>query len=194
MEKKKKHLYFITGNSHKFNEISKILKQEKVNYELIQLDINPIEIQSDNLKEVALFKLNSIKNKVNGSFFVEDAGLFVDYPLNGFPGVFSSYVFRTIGNKGILKLLGNIDDTRAHFSSIIALYFKPLNRNCIFEGIIDGVISPIIRGSQGFGYDPIFIPNKNPQKSFGELNTEEKNKISHRGIAVKKLIEFLKHN
>ncbi len=194
MNNKNQQLFFITGNSHKYNEISKIFKRENINYDLTQLDLNPIEIQANDLKEVALYKLNSIKTKVKGSFFVEDAGLFINYPLNGFPGVYSSYIFKTIGNNGILKLLTNIDNSKAHFKSIIALYFEPLEKNYIFEGKVEGIISKMIRGSQGFGYDPIFIPKNNPQKTFGEMRIEEKNNISHRSKAITKLIQFLKIN
>ena len=194
MENKKENLYFITGNTHKFKEISEIIALENLNYKLEQLDINPIEIQSDNPKDVALFKLNSIKNDVKGSYFIEDAGFFVDYPLNGFPGVYSSYIFRTLGNKGILNLISDFDSTDAHFSSIVALYYKPLNKEFLFKGIIKGKISPIIKGSNGFGYDPIFLPNSYPKKTFAEIKMSDKNKISHRGIAINKLIKFLKDN
>ncbi|MBY9007933.1 MAG: RdgB/HAM1 family non-canonical purine NTP pyrophosphatase [Candidatus Lokiarchaeota archaeon] len=194
MENKKKKLYFITGNTHKFNEIYKVIESENLGYKLEQLDINPIEIQSDNPKDVALFKLKSIKKDLNSSYFIEDAGFFVDYPLNGFPGIYSSYIFKTLGNKGILDLISNFDSTHAHFSSIIALYYEPLDKEFLFEGIIEGKLSPIIKGSNGFGYDPIFLPNKYPEKTFAELKMNEKNKISHRGIAIKKLINFLKEN
>ncbi|MBN1216362.1 MAG: RdgB/HAM1 family non-canonical purine NTP pyrophosphatase [Candidatus Lokiarchaeota archaeon] len=194
MKKKKDILYFITGNNHKFNEISLALQSKNIKYQLKQLNINLIEIQSDNPKEIAFFKLRSIKDDIKGSYFIEDAGFFIDYPLNGFPGVYSSYIFRTIGNEGVLKLIDNFEITKAHFSSIIALYFKPLEKEFLFEGIIEGRVSPRIRGTNGFGYDPIFIPNDYPDKTFAEINMNEKNNISHRGLAIKKLVEFLKKN
>ena len=68
-------------------------------------DIETAEIQSDSLEKVARFKIESIKSKISGNFFIEDAGFFVDLPLNGFPGVYSSYVMKTIGNEGILNLI-----------------------------------------------------------------------------------------
>jgi len=151
-----------------------------------------VEIQATNIKEVALFKLNSIKGDINGSYFIEDAGFFVDKPLNGFPGVYSSYVMKTIGNKGILRLIDNFDETQAHFTTVIAVYFKPLDQNLVFEGSIYGKISNTPRGSGGFGFDPIFIPDIIPNKTFAELTIEEKNKISHRGKAWSKFISFLK--
>jgi XTP/dITP diphosphohydrolase len=141
-----------------------------------------------------LFKLNSVKEKMNESFFIEDAGFFVDKPLNGFPGVYSSYVFKTIGNEGIIKLIDDFARSKAHFSAVIAFYFKPLDKIFLFEGEIEGKVSKAIRGKGGFGFDPIFIPNIISDKTFAELSTEEKNKISHRGQALKKLVAFLKEN
>ncbi|TFF99049.1 MAG: XTP/dITP diphosphatase [Promethearchaeota archaeon] len=185
-------LYFITGNRHKFAEVSELFAQEDLNYELRQKDLNPTEIQADTLEEVARFKLSSVKSKLDVSYFIEDAGFFVDIPLKGFPGVYSSYVFKTLGNEGILSLIKNFDDTKAHFSSVIALYYKPSEQIYLFKGRVDGKVSSKIKGNRGFGYDPIFISDIQPDKTFAELSKLEKNHISHRGIALRKLIEFLK--
>ena len=192
MEKEETIIYFVTGNIHKFYEISDLFSKADVKYTLEQKEAKTVEIQATNIKEVALVKLNSIKDQINGSFFIEDAGFFVDIPLNGFPGVYSSYVMKTIGNKGILRLIDDFKGTSAHFTSIIALYFKPLDKNLFFEGTIHGKISKSVRGERGFGFDPIFIPNSISNKTFAEISTEEKNCISHRGQALKKLIKFLK--
>lgn len=194
MEKKDPILYFVTGNVHKFNEIFNLFSKENMKYNLKRKDLETIEIQTTDLKKVALFKLNSIKGQINGSYFIEDAGFFVDTPLNGFPGVYSSYVMETIGNKGILRLIDDFDTTKAHFTSVIALYFKPLDKNLFFEGTVQGKISKAMIGSGGFGFDPIFLSNEIPNKTFAELTTEEKNKISHRGRAWSKFIEFLRKN
>ncbi|MFX0002576.1 MAG: RdgB/HAM1 family non-canonical purine NTP pyrophosphatase [Promethearchaeota archaeon] len=190
----KNFLYFITGNIHKYNEISTLFKKEKLNYILKQKDIKTIEIQAESVEEVALFKLESIKGQVNGSYFIEDAGFFVDKPLNGFPGVYSSYVMKSLGNRGIIRLIDDFEETQAHFTTVIALYFEPLSKNIIFEGSVYGKVSSTIRGSGGFGFDPIFLPNAISNKTFAELTIEEKNKISHRGQAWNKFIEFLKEN
>ena len=131
-------IHFITGNINKFNEVSKLFQEANLNVKLEQLNLDPVEIQADTVKEVALFKLNNIKDKVDGSFFVEDAGFFVDRPLNGFPGVYSSYVYKTISNEAIIKLIESFDNTKAHFAAAIALYFKPLDKTIIFEGIGNG--------------------------------------------------------
>jgi len=194
MDSKEKLIYFVTRNSHKFDEVLNLFSKERLNYNLYQSDIETIEIQAETIKEVALFKLNSVKQKIFNSFFIEDAGFFVDHPLKGFPGFYSSYVLKTIGNEGILKLIQDFDDSKAHFSAVIALYFKPLNKVFLFEGNVYGKVSNEIRGIKGFGFDPIFIPNSNPNNTFAELSTQEKNKISHRGQALEKLIDFLKKN
>jgi XTP/dITP diphosphohydrolase len=194
IQNKVKTLYFITGNKNKFDEVLKIFQNEGVNLILHQKDIKTVEIQADSIKEVALFKLNSVKDRVDGSFFIEDAGFFVDHPLNGFPGVYSSYVMKTIGNEGLLNLISDFGNAKAHFGSVIALYFEPLNKTLIFEGEVKGKVSKTMRGKHGFGFDPIFIPDETPDKTFAELPMSEKNKISHRSKALNKLINFLKEN
>jgi XTP/dITP diphosphohydrolase len=186
-------LNFITSNTHKFEEISRLFKEERLNYHLKQYDIETLEIQSESIREVALAKLNSVRDKLKTSYFVEDAGFFVDNPLHGFPGVYSSYVMKTIGNQGILRLISDFHESKAHFKTVIALYFKPHNDVYTFEGEVNGKVSKTIRGTGGFGFDPIFIPNEFPEKTFGELTQIEKNKISHRGRAWRKLIEFIKY-
>jgi XTP/dITP diphosphohydrolase len=192
MTEEENTIYFVTGNTHKFNEGLEIFSRERLRYKLKQKDIKTIEIQAKSLRDVASFKLNSVKNKINASFFIEDAGFFVDVPLGGFPGVYSSYVLKTIGNEGILKLIDDFTESRVHFSAIISLYFKPLDKVLFFDGNITGKISDTIRGEGGFGFDPIFIPDLIPDKTFAEISTHQKNKISHRGQAMKKLISFLK--
>jgi XTP/dITP diphosphohydrolase len=185
-------IYFNTLNDHKFSEIIELFQSKKSNYHLIQTRYKTIEIQAESIEEVAIYKLQSIKDNVDNSIFVEDAGFFIDEPLKGFPGVFSSYVMRTIGNEGILKLLTDVKQTKAHFTTVIALYFKPLEETFTFEGSVYGRISPEMRGNNGFGFDPIFIPEIRPDRTFAELPTNEKNKISHRARAWKKMIDFLK--
>ncbi|TXT58069.1 MAG: dITP/XTP pyrophosphatase [Promethearchaeota archaeon] len=189
---KKRILYFITGNIHKFEEVSERIKRENINFEVKHANLKTREIQAESLEEVAEFKLKSVKEKVAGSYFIEDAGFFIDSPLNGFPGVYSSYIFKTVGNENILKMIDDFNSTKAHFSAVIALYFKPLDKVYFFKGRVDGKVSPSAKGTFGFGYDPIFIPHEYPTKTFGELSTEGKNKISHRARALEKLIRFLK--
>ena len=194
MENKESTIYFITGNNHKFMEVKDIFKSEDVRFNLREKNLMPIEIQAESVREVALYKLNSVRNKVKESFFIEDAGFFVDKPLKGFPGVYSSYIFKTIGNEGVLKLINNFNQTNAHFSAVFALYLKPLEMIFLFEGNVNGKISEKVIGEGGFGFDPIFIPDAIPDRTFAELSMEEKNKISHRGQALRLLIKFLKEN
>ncbi|MHA2398398.1 MAG: RdgB/HAM1 family non-canonical purine NTP pyrophosphatase [Promethearchaeota archaeon] len=187
-------VYFVTGNIHKYWEVSEHFNNEVPSYHVEQRDIKTTEIQAQTLLDVASFKIKSIKENLDTSFFVEDAGFFVDSPLGGFPGVYSSYVLRTIGNEGILRLIPDFKSSEAHFSSVIALYFKPRKEFFFFEGKVEGRVSETIRGKGGFGFDPIFIPNSIPDKTFAEISTAQKNKISHRGQAIRKLTQFLKKN
>ncbi|MFX1388155.1 MAG: RdgB/HAM1 family non-canonical purine NTP pyrophosphatase [Promethearchaeota archaeon] len=192
MSKEQNFIYFVTGNVNKYNELSELFKKENLKYTLKQKTIKTVEVQAESIKEVAQYKLESIRGQIKGSYFIEDAGFFVDKPLNGFPGIYSSYVMKTLGNERILKLISDFEKTKAHFTSVIALYFAPLKKNFYFEGNVQGKVSETIRGSGGFGFDPIFLPDVLPDKSFAELTIEEKNKISHRGKAWSKFINFLK--
>jgi len=182
-------IYFVTGNKHKFREISKILEEEApwISLELIK-DIPKVEIQADSLEEIALFAVENICRTFQESFIVEEAGLFID-ALNDFPGPYSSYVFKTIGCEGILKLMRNIDNRGAEFRSVIALYHQGIIK--VFRGIVRGAISYEKKGQRGFGFDPIFIPEGNT-KTFAEMTLEEKNAVSHRGKSTRMLIDFLK--
>ncbi len=188
----KKSLYFITGNEHKFYEVQESFIRENISFNLLQSSINTLEIQANTIKEVADFKIRSVKEKFKESYFVEDAGFFVEDPLNGFPGVYSSFAFKTIGNEGILKMIGDYESPRARFEAVIGLYFQPSQTFHYFRGEVKGCVSKQKRGTGGFGFDPIFIPDEIPNKTFSELTTSEKNKISHRGRALDQLIKFLK--
>ncbi len=183
-------LYFITGNKGKFSEAKK--KFSELNIKIIQRDLGYPEIQADSLEDVARFGADDIQKRFNKPFFLEDAGLFID-SLNGFPGVYSAYVFYKIGCSGILKLMEGLeDDTRkASFRSVIA-YKEPDRDPVLFIGESYGVISKKPKGENGFGYDPIFIPEKGI-KTFAQMETEEKNQYSHRGKSLIKLIDFFKN-
>jgi len=182
-----KEIYFITGNKGKILEAKQ--KFSKVNIKIIQKNIGYPELQTDSLKKVAEFGIDDLRKRFDKAFIIEDAGLFID-SLNGFPGVFSAYVFQTIGCEGILQLLKNIEKNNraAVFKSVYA-YFKPGKKPLFFTGECHGHISDKIIGGNGFGYDPIFIPNDS-DKTFAEMKTDEKNKYSHRGKSLDKLISF----
>lgn len=173
--RKSSDLYFVSSNKHKFKEAEKILSSFGIKLSFFNHGLQ--EIQSDSLKEIARFKAAAAYKKLQKPLIIEDDGLFVD-SLGGFPGPYSSYVFDTIGNDGILQLLKK--KRNAKFVSIITFCNKKIIKN--FEACIAGAISKKPKGD-GWGYDPIFIP-KNYSKTFAEI--QNKNEISHRFKALKK--------
>jgi len=180
-------LFFLTGNRHKFQEVRTFIQSTGLKSKLQQLSIPLEEIQSDSLEEVAIHKVRNAADKVSGDYFVEDAGFFVDF-LNGFPGVFSSYVQKMIGNAGILQLMEGINNRKAHFRSVIALKLE--GKIHTFIGEVTGTVSQKIKGTKGFGFDPIFIPD-NYKNTFAQISMEEKNTLSHRIKALRQMCEFL---
>ncbi|RLF24381.1 MAG: non-canonical purine NTP pyrophosphatase, RdgB/HAM1 family [Thermoprotei archaeon] len=177
----------VTGNPHKVKEASISLRE--FNIEVRMLKVRKVEIQSDNLANIASFAALEAAKEVGMPVVVEDAGLFIE-ALNGFPGPYSSYVYKTIGVQGILKLLDGINQRNAYFLSVVA-YATPQGRCFTFEGRVYGVISKEPRGSGGFGFDPIFIPNEGDGRTFAEMTTEEKCALSHRGKAFRKFGAWL---
>lgn len=176
-------IYFITSNKGKWKEFHEAMEE----YEIERIDMTYPEIQADSLQEVTSYGLRYLLKKIDGIFMIEDSGLFIK-ALKGFPGVYSSYVFKSIGNDGILKLMEGIKERNASFHSLIALYDGKMH---FFEGICNGRIADRQRGKEGFGYDPIFIPDGS-KKTFAEMKTKEKNEYSHRGKAIRKLLSYLK--
>jgi len=139
-------------------------------------------VQAESLKEVVVEALEGMEDNV----FIEDSGLFVE-DLNGFPGVYSSYVFKTIGWGGILKLLEGSENRKAYFESVVGL--KMGGEIKVFEGRVEGSIAMEARGDGGFGYDPVFIP-RGSEETFAE-NPGLKNEVSHRRKALEKLDSYL---
>ncbi|WP_297510145.1 XTP/dITP diphosphatase [Thermococcus sp.] len=180
-------LAFITSNPGKVEEARKYFRPLGV--EVYQLHFEYPEIQADTLEEVAEYGARWLAKKLDEPFFLDDSGLFIE-ALKGFPGVYSAYVYRTLGIKGILKLMEGISDRRAYFKSVIAYWDGELH---IFTGRVDGEITTEARGKGGFGFDPIFRP-AGFDKTFAEMTTEEKNVISHRGRALKAFASWLREN
>ena len=185
-----KTIFFITSNKGKILEAK--TKFSDIDVKIIQKDLGYPEIQADSLEEVALFGAKHVQKHFDKPFILEDAGLFID-ALNGFPGVYSAYVYHTIGCKGILKLMEKFkgDMRKAVFRSVFsfgASNEKPL----LFVGECNGSISIEEHGEHGFGYDPIFIP-QGETRTFAQMETEEKNRYSHRSRALDKLIDFFKN-
>ena len=126
-------------------------------------------------------------NSVPAPFIIDDSGLEVD-ALRGFPGVYSAYVYKTLGCAGILRLLTD-GDRAARFRCVIGLADGTGTRS--LTGICEGSIASAERGKEGFGYDPIFLP-RGSGRTFAEMSTAEKNALSHRGKALAALARHLK--
>ncbi len=146
-------LKFVTSNDHKFAEAKDIAGEQGL--EIDRVDASYVEIQADTLREVVEASAESALGLAGGPCFVEDAGLFIDI-LDGFPGPYSSYVFKTIGNQGVLSLMEGVKDKRAEFRSAVG-YCEPGSEPRMFEGRARGSITKEERGGSGFGYDPIFM-------------------------------------
>jgi len=173
-------LVFATNNAHKLEEVQAIVGDAFV----IKTGIT--------FEENAQQKTDYLVNKYGLYCFGDDSGLEID-ALNGEPGVYSA---RYSGSRDmeknidlVLKNLGDNPNRTARFKTVISLYLN--EQQHFFEGSIEGKITEERKGIDGFGYDPIFIPN-GYDKTFAEMTALEKNSISHRAIAVGKLAEYLK--
>ena len=186
-------LVFATSNKGKYNEVKKMMPR---NINLLSLNdlnfIGDIQETGKTLKQNAKIKSDFIFNNFGINCFADDSGLEID-SLNGMPGVYSArFAGKTCNSNDniekVWKLLTGHKNTDAKFKSILSLNID--GNTFFFEGKIDGKIIFNKRGTNGFGYDSIFIPN-GYNKTFAELNSVEKNEISHRSKALKKLIIFL---
>ena len=185
-----KLVFFATGNIHKFHEARSILTGLDIAVGMLRM--KDTEIQSDRLREIAQASARDVFKRSGLPVIVEDAGLFVD-ALKGFPGPYAAYAYKTVGNKGLLKLMQNVDDRKARFRSAIA-YCDREKAPVVFEGEAEGEITVVERvgkGRAGFGFDPIFEPSGSG-KTFAEMALEEKNRFSHRAKAVRKFVEWYK--
>ncbi len=188
-----KEIVFATNNLNKFNEIKFIFPKNIKLLSLKDLNINEkIEENGKTLEDNAKIKSDYIYDKYSLFCFSDDSGLMIDY-LNGEPGIYSSeyagFPSNDLNNmRKVLNKLKNINNRMANFKTIISLNLGL--KNLIFTGELQGSISNSIRGDNGFGYDPIFIP-KGYNLTLGELSFKKKNKISHRNLAIKKLINYL---
>lgn len=176
---------FASSNINKYNEINNLVSARKDSIKIAFKKMELKEIQSDSLLEVAEDKVLQAFKINQKEIFVEDDGLFIE-ALNDFPGVYSSYINKTIGNTGILDLLGNKANRKASFKSIIAFYDGHKIKS--FTGEIKGkILFDLTKG--GWGFDPIFVP-ENSELSFGQMDLITKNKISHRKVALDKFLKW----
>ncbi len=178
-------VFFVTSNIHKFDEARKVLAEYKVATAMLRVEA--VEIQDDSIEKVAKASASDAVKKCGLPIIVEDAGLFIE-ALKGFPGPYSSYAYRTIGTRGILELMKNVEKREAHFHSVIA-FSSPDKPSTTFQGKVNGKISREERGSSGFGFDPIFRPSSQ-DRTFAEMTAEEKNRYSHRAQALRKFAEW----
>ncbi len=182
---------FATNNVNKFSEARRALKDYGLAVGMIRL--KSLEIQSESLQEIAKTSVEDVFSKIKLPVIVEDAGLFID-ALNGFPGPYAAYAYKTIGNSGLLKLMKNVDSRKATFESNIACMSPKLTRPICFVGTVNGQIVKHARKkneNSGFGFDPIFAPEKS-ELTFAEMSTEEKNRYSHRAKALRKYASWYK--
>ena len=184
-------VFFATNNVNKFNEARSVLAEYKI--ALGMLRVKTAEIQSDSLNEIAQTSAIDAFRRCRLPIIVEDAGLFID-ALHGFPGPYAAYVYKTIGNAGLLKLMENVENRKAKFQSAIAYYDGHSEEPTCFEGEAVGEITMKERkgnGKSGFGFDPIFQPSGSAKSICGN-DMEEKNGYSHRAKAVRKFAEWYK--
>jgi len=189
-----KTLVFATNNEHKLTEVRAILGSE---FKIVSLNelgcFEDISETAETLEGNALLKARFVDNKFGVDCFSDDTGLEIE-ALDGAPGVRSARFAGedknpTANIQKVLKLLDGVQNRKAQFRTVIALIFN--KKEYIFEGKISGKIATEPRGAAGFGYDPIFIPDGYTQ-SFAQLTENQKNKISHRALALQKMAEFFR--
>lgn len=194
-----KKLFVATSNAHKLTEIKGILKEFGIEAELIcPKDIGdnsePIE-DGKNFKENALIKARFWYKKTGMPTIADDSGICIEY-LNNFPGIYSARFMNKYSylekNELILKALDGAPNRKAAFHAGLA-YIDENGKEEVFEGILNGEIAEEIKGVNGFGYDPIFYI-KELGKTSSELSKEEKNRVSHRYLVLKKWAEYVKNN
>jgi XTP/dITP diphosphohydrolase len=190
-----KALVFATHNSHKASEINNLLGGL---YEIRELDAigitEDIPENGDTLEANARQKARYVYDRTGLDVFADDTGLEVE-ALGGRPGV---YTARYAGEecdsvKNMKKLLAELEgqsNRKARFRTVICLISGGVEH--LFEGVVNGTITTSFSGTEGFGYDPIFMPD-GENRTFAEMPLSEKNKISHRGLAVAKLVNFLQN-
>ena len=189
-------LIIASQNQNKLVEFKKILG-DKINlFSLSDIGLNQeIPENEKTIKKNAMFKAKFVNIQTGKNVFADDTGLEID-SLNGEPGVYSARYSGVERNSDknielVLTKLKNKSNRNSRFKTIISLILDGKSVN--FEGVIEGKITEEKRGNNGFGYDPIFQPN-GYSSTFGEMSLKEKNKISHRSIAINKMVQYLKEN
>lgn len=181
---KNKELYFVSSNPNKFQEIKPILRQYGIVSQLIKMSIQ--EIQSESVHRIAEAKSTYAFKHLLRPVVIEDDGFYIS-SLNGFPGQYSSFVYKTLGNQGILKLMLNEVNRRAYFLSVIA--YNDGHTLKMFSGKTRGMLSKVA-AEGGWGFDPVFVP-KNTNKTYAELSRlNRKSFYSHRRKSIEKFSKW----
>ncbi len=179
---------FVTGNKAKAREVSRILN---IPLEISEIELD--EIQEIDLEKIALHKLNQAFELVKGPVIIDDVSVEIE-AWNNFPGPLIKWLLKA-GNNGnastLLKMLKGEKNRKA--KARLAVGFHDGKTARLFIGEVKGEIAPEIRGENGFGWDPVFIPQGHTE-TFAEMPEKEKDTISHRGRALQKLSDFLKNN
>jgi XTP/dITP diphosphohydrolase len=196
LKKEMRELIFVTNNRHKLSEIRQIAGSGFTIKSLAEIGFSgEIEETEETLEGNALLKARYIHKRFGCNCFADDTGLEVD-ALGGAPGVFSARYagedasYSDNVNK-LLDALSGETNRKARFRTVIALIQN--NREYLFEGSVEGTILEKPHGNAGFGYDPVFSPD-GTSLAFAEMDSEDKNRISHRGRATEALIRFLATN
>ncbi len=188
-------LVFATNNRHKLRELQQILGNSIQLLSLTDIGCNDeVPENQETLEGNAAEKAFYIYNKFGYNCFADDTGLEID-ALDGAPGVYSARYAgpEKLASDNMAKVLREMEEInlrKARFRTVISMVIDGKEKQ--FEGIVDGEILREARGTEGFGYDPIFRPDEFSE-SFAEMDAEVKNKISHRGRAVEKLVDYLKN-
>jgi XTP/dITP diphosphohydrolase len=177
-------IVLVTQNEHKIEELTPLFEEFDVPFETT--DILKFEIRSNSVGNVSLEAAIRAFKVLQRPVVVDDTGLYIEH-LNDFPGAYAGYVLETIGLEGIIRLMVGAEDRDARFDTGVGFANGRVSR--YFMGTMFGEIAESPSGTDGFGYDPIFIPD-GESRTYAELSLDEKVKISHRSQAFRKFLEW----
>ncbi len=174
----------MTQNQHKLTELRPLFERFDVSFDTTSVE--KFEIRADDVEAVAHEAAITAYDALKRPVVLDDTGLFID-ALNGFPGTYSAYVSKAIGNEGILRLMNNVDERTAKF--VTAVGYADGNAIQTFVGVMPGNVARTPAGETGFGYDPIFVP-QGETRTYAQLSLSEKVNISHRTKAFRKFLDW----
>ena len=178
-------IVIVSGNKRKIEQLLNLLKPD---FKIAVLNAEYPEIQHDDPCQISKAAAKVLAQKLKKSVLVEDSGLFIP-ALKGFPGTWTKYSHKTIGNEGILKLMKRVKNRKAYYKSALGVC-TPGKQPLCFLGVEEGTVATRVRGNKGWGQDPIFLP-KGKNETYGQLGCSE-GYYPYREKAVKKLKAFFK--